>query len=343
MKFGDSFDILYCRNWKTKPPKMFPEREWVRGGDTRIWVDGEISHHADRVEDTLKWLKKNYDAVYFGFAYPHPTKAYPTPEFLPMYDVELPKIAGVTDGYFEDYKEWSECLNKVNRIFVVQPTYADIVRKAGFKHVQVSLAPFNPKPIIQQRSVKPLVVWPNQWKNIKGCNEFLDQVPAISKSAIIELYSCGIRYYQLRTEPRWLNAVGEDKFMGFNGHGSATYFGNVDVDVITKAYQRAWFTCNLQGMRSKKPAYQKGSYNLTEVESLYYGCCPILHESTLQTGLPHGSYLTTSDGSDIAKLIKASILSKFALDPVRQKLAKDYVLGNHLATDKYLELRKWLV
>src|SRR5262245_41115563 len=74
---GDKFDILHCRNWKTKQPTLFPQRCWVRGGDTRIWVDGEIP----QTEEAALWLKQNYDAVYFGFICPHPTKAYPDPDF----------------------------------------------------------------------------------------------------------------------------------------------------------------------------------------------------------------------------------------------------------------------
>lgn len=339
---GDTFDILHTRDWKTKHPTLFKERQWIRGGDTKIWVDGEIPHNQNNVHETLKWLESNYDAVYFGFACPHPTKAYPTPEFLPLYDVNLPIVSGVTDGYFEEYADWANlCLPKAKAILVVQPTYAEPLRKAGYKNVKVSLAPFSPiKGAFLPKSKTPLLVWPNQFKNIKGINEFLDAVPKLPKTVTTELYSNGIRYYQLRTEKRWTNAIGKDLFQDFHGNGRATFYGNVDTKQIASALQRAWFTVNLQGLRSRKPAYQKGSYNLTEVEALFYGACPILHSSTLQTQLPKAVYLTTNDGSDIPQLINEAIKSGFALSPERMRRARDYVIENHLASNRYKDLKE---
>lgn len=341
IKAGDTFDILHSRNWKTKSPTLFESRQWVRGGDTKIWIDGELPHHPSNVEESIKWLEENYDAVYFGFACPHPTKAYPEPDFLPLYDVNLPIASGVTDGYFEEYKDWAmRCLPKARCIFVVQPTYAEPLRKAGLK-VKVSLAPFSPRlGPAKPKSKTPLVVWPNQWKNIKGINEFLDAVPHMPKSARIELYSNGIRYYQVRTEERWINAVKTDHFQQYHGKGRAEFFGNVDVNEITDALQRAWFTVNLQGLRSRKSAYQNGSYNLTEVEALFYGACPVLHSSASKTALPKETYLTTDDGEDIPDLIAGAISSGFALAESRRRIARDFVIANHLASDKYKELKE---
>lgn len=341
IKVGDQFDILHSKNWKTKSPQLFKERQWVRGGDTNIWVDGELPHHPNNIQESIDWLEENYDAIYFGFACPHPTKAYPTPDFLPLFDTNLPKVSGVTDGYFEEYREWGiQCLSKVKAILVVQPTYREPLLKAGLKNVRVSLAPFNPMTgKLHPRSKTPLLVWPNQWKNIKGINEFLDAVPNVPKSVRIEMYSNGIRYYQLRTEERWRNAVDKDLFQGYNGNGRATFYGNVDHPEIVKVFQRAWITVNLQGLRSRKPAYQKGSYNLTEVEALYYGACPILHESAVNTLLPREVYLTTKDGTDIPELIRDGLKSGFFQSEKRRKQAREFVLENHLASKKYRELK----
>jgi hypothetical protein len=294
-------------------------------------------------EASARWLERNYDVVYFGFICPHQTKAYSTPEFLPIYDVQLPKVSGITDGYWEEYADWgSLCLAKVKAAVVVQPTYADVVRKAtGFKNLHVLLAPFCPQlGRTVPRATVPLLIWPNQWKNIKGVTQVVDCIPSLPDEVQVELYSNGIRYYQMRTEDRWKNAVGEDKFMGFNGIGRATFFGNVDMPEIYRAYQRAWFTVNLQGMSSRKEAYKRGSYNLTEVEALWYGCLPILHTSTLQTALPQEVYRAVSSADEIPDTIVSCLADGYVLDPTRQRRARDYVIDNHLASNHYRKLKE---
>ena len=341
IRAGDTWDILHSTNWKTKTPQVFKERQWVRGGDTSIWVDGEIP----QTTQAAKWLQDNYDAVYYGCICPHPTKAYPTPDFLPLYNLDIPQVAGVTDGYWEDYAEWGElCLKKLRAVLVVQPTYAEPVRATGFKNIHVKLAPFNPstEPDLP-KDTKPLLIWPNQWKNIKGINGFMESVPLIPRGVNIELYSNGIRYYQMRTEDVWLDAVKEDKFQKHNGTGRAVFFGNVDLEKIVQAYQRAWFTVNLQGMTARKTAYKKGSYNLTEVEALYYGACPILHSSTLQTNLPKDTYISIDAGVEIPQAIQNALKTGFAVSEDRREIARNYVEQNHSADKHYRFLKGLLV
>lgn len=333
---GDTFDILHSTDWKTKSPTLFNERQWIRGGDTKIWVDGELP----QTQESVKWLNESYDAIYFGCICPHPTKAYPHPKFIQLYESNLPKVAGVTDGYWHEYAEWGRlCVPKVKRIVVVQPTYADVLKQEGIK-VDVLLAPFCPQlGRMEPKSTTPLLVWPNQWKNIKGITQFLKEVPNLPKEVKVELYSNGIRYYQLRTDPVWAAAVDKDLFQQFHGKGRATFFGNVDVAEISKAYQRSWFTVNLQGMNSRKVAYQKGSYNLTEVEALYYGALPILHSSATQTSLPKEIYIPVSTAEEIPNAIRTGIKG-MVLDPKRRSIAREYVLDNHLASKHWRSLKE---
>ena len=341
--YGDKFDILHSMPWKNKKPKVFDKRKWVLGGDTRIWIDGEIPQN----EYAAKWLEKNYDAVVFGYLCPNKTKKYKEPDFLHIYNIKLPKVAWVMDGYFDRYPEWSKSLpSKLLAVFCPLEQYAKPLKNAGVKTV-ISAFPFHPlKGKRPKRSDKPLLVWPNQWKEIKGVTKFLEIVPDLPEDTAVELYSTGIRYFQLRHTDTWRNAVDKDIYhLGgdkYNGKGRAIYVGNVDVPDMHKSLCRAWYTCNLQGMKSKINTYSSGSYNNTEVEALYYGALPILHNSGLKTALPPSTCLWVSSPGDIPQVVRDANRDKYALDPERQKLGKEFVMDTHLASHRYLDVRRVL-
>lgn len=337
---GDTFDILHSLNWKRKVPQLFPERKWVHGGDTCIWVDGEIPTGKDNAEESARWLEQNYDAVVFGFICPHKRKDYPEPEFVPVFDCKLPKVAYVMDGYWEEYAEWAEpLLPKLDAVLCPLESYAAPLKALG---VNVVISPFPFKPRlgkIEPRATRPLLIWPNQWKEIKGVSAFIESVPKLPKNVDVELYSTCIRYFQLRHEQRWRDAVGKDLYAPeYSGQGRATYIGNVDLPEIAKAMQRAWYTVNLQGMKARKETYKTGSYNNTEVEALFYGACPILHESTLQTDLPKEVFAPVASADDIPEVVR-ELSAGWAVDPKRQRLARDFVLGKHYYINRYEDLR----
>ena len=348
IRAGDECDILLSASQKTKKPHVFDERKWVRGGDTRIWIDGEAPHHPDNVADTITWLEKNYDAIYFGFLCPHPTKAYPTPDFLPLFtDTSCSLAGGITDGYWNEYKEWGrQCLPFLNVLTSSGLNYAvecePDATEVGLEILNLGM-PFEPqRGKYEKKSKAPLMVWPNQWKNIKGINGFLDAVPAFPKKVKVELYSCGIRYYQLRTEERWKKAVSIDHFKQFDGDGRAPYFGNVDYPVIRKAFQRAWFTANFQGITSRKEAYKKGSYNNTELEALFYGAHPFLHESTLQTDLPKACYTPLASPDLLPNAIAKRLRVSSAKVERERETARSFVIQNYSSARYYDKLRKYL-
>jgi hypothetical protein len=324
--------------------KLFSERKWVYGGDTRIWIDGNAPH-GEKVKETAKWLNENYDAVFFSFICPHPCKTCPEPIFLNLYKrLKIPMLTTVPDGYWDKYAEWGKlCFPYLKAVVTLMDSYAATLPESLNAHViPVPFLPIPGKPV--PRSEEPLIAWTNQWKNIKGITEFLSIVPELDESIQLELYSSGIRYYQLRTTEVWKNAVGQDTFTSkYSGHGRGTYYANVDLHEIARVYQRAWFTCSLQGMKTNKKAYKKGSYNNAEVEALFYGACPILHESTLNAGIPEDCFLPVASEKEIPDAIHSAIKSGFAIDPERQQRARRYVCGRHWASKKYQELKQLIV
>lgn len=341
LQLGDSCDILRSGDHKTIHAQKFSERKWIRGGDTNIWIDGELPHHPNQIEESLKFLKKNYDAIHFGFLCPHPTKAYPEPTFLSIFeDSSLPKTGTITDGYWEDYEEWGrKCLPHLNLITTVNDYCYNLIEE-GFDVKNLG-QPFLPgKKPYKKKSKKPLLIWPNQWKNIKGINPFLEAIPQLPSKVKVELYSCGIRYYQLRTQDVWKEAVGVDHFKGFNGDGQAPYFGNVDLDVIQQAFQRAWFTVCLQGMKTRKETYKRGSFNYTELEALYYGALPILHETALNTDLPEDCIEVVSTGEELPEVIAKLVKEKESKRIKRREKSKKFVEENYSARTQYLTIRK---
>lgn len=340
---GDTCDILLSGPRRSKKPGLYPKRKWVATKDTCIWTCGEVPHHPSNIAASLKYLERNYDAVCFGYVCPTKTKAYPDPLFLPFYtDLNLPKVAWVSDGHWEKYSFWvADVLDNLKALICPIESYAIPVRRSGFDRVEILKFPFVCEGNRTSRSESPLLVWPNQWKPIKGLMPFLEQVPNI-RGCAVEMYSCGVAYYQIRGETTYQNAIGKDLYKGFNGQGQATYFGNVDRPEIQNALRRAWFSCNLQGINTKHEAYSQGSYNNTEVESLWSGACPILHKSALKAGIPTDCCITVESAEELPEVITWGIKTGFATSPSRIERARQFVRENHSGQVIYQRIKDLL-
>lgn len=338
---GDEFDVLRCGNLKTIKPVKFDKPNLIRGGDTFITVHGDCSHHPDQIEETIKWLEANYDAVYFGYLCPHENKAYGSdPVFMPMYtQLKLPKVACIVDAYWDSYADWAiPCFPHIKKTLVSQPAYAEPLIKMGMP-VEAIKAPFTERLVNAVRSAESLTVWTSQFKTIKGIDKLMPYIPELTEHTRFEMYSNGILYYQIREEEQWKAAVAIDHFKGFNGHGKAEFYGYVDSDQIPNILTRAWFMIDLQGIgKPKHEAYRKGAYNYTTIEALAYGCCPILHEQARLSAIPHELYLTVKDAKDIPELVRVS--KDFALDPVRIKRAREWVLETHSDLAMYRTIKE---
>lgn len=338
-KNGDVFDVLRCGNLKTITPTKFDKPELIRGGDTFITVHGDCSHHPDQISGTIKFLEANYDALYFAYICPHANKAYgDDPVFMPLYtDVKLPKVAFITDAYWDTYKDWAiPCLPHVKKTLVTQPAYAEPLIKMGLP-VKAIDAPIFPQAVALKREFDPLVVWTSQWKNIKGINKLLPVIPEITKIANMEMYSNGILYYQLRETPEWKAAIRKDHFKGFDGDGLADFFGYIPLDQIPEVLARSWYMIDLQGIGNPKfKAYTSGAYNITTIEALLYGSCPILADQAKNSIIPNEFFLTVKDAKEIPDLVKDT--KDIALNGARMRRAREWVLQRHSAENMYKEV-----
>lgn len=337
---GDTFHVLVSGSQKTKGTTVFPSPKLIRGGNTFITVHGHASHHPSRIQSTITWLEKNYDAIFFAYPCPHPTKAYGNePHWLPLYsECKLPKVTRILDAYWDTYKEWGEMLIPFcNSIWVNQPAYANSITYLGDK-IKLSRKPFSPAVSDTPRSKNPLLVWTSQWKGIKGIHKFLPVIPKVR--ADVELYSNGIMYYQKRTTPEWKAAIKTDHFKGYNGDGCADFYGYVPLEELPKILSRAWWMVDMQGHAARYEAYKSGSYNNTTVEALYYGALPILHTQVRKSPIPDEVIATVGSCEEIPDRVASS--SGFAMDPARQKAARDWVLDFHDVSKIYKELKECL-
>ena len=327
LRRGDTFDIILSASHITKGQELFSEPKTVRGGDTFITIDGYASHHPKRIKDTIKWLEKNYDVLYFGFLCPHPTKAYPEPYFMPLFTkCKLPKVGRISDAYFKTYESWgTKAVKKLDRLLCVQRAYALPLIEKGFD-VKISVQPFDPlfKPMSVPKMKSPLLSWTSQWKDIKGIKKVLNVIPDFPKKWKVNMYSNGIRYYQLRTEEAWISAIKKDHFKEFNGKGRANFYGYQPLDVIATALMKSWATINLQGHSAKYEAYKQGAYNNTEVESLYYGAMPILHKQAELSAIPNELFVSVEYAEEIPYALK-----HIAPDTKRHKKAIKWVMDTH--------------
>ncbi len=312
---GDTFDVIRCPNSiQMKTPKIYPTPQLQRGGDTFISVDGECSHHYKHVGKTCRWLENNYDALFISHPCPHPTKAYgQTPRWTPIYeDCKLPKAVKFMDAYVSTYKWIIPALEFVDHIYVNQPAYQLSLEAVGITGSVLRPKPFHPgtRPPLDKHEER-LTIWPNQWKDIKGIKPFMEQVPEIAKYSHIELYSNGIRYYQIRKDnpDLWERCIQEDFFKDEKFQGDADFYGYVTPAEMTKAFQRAWCSVNLQGLsaRVKHSYYREGSYNNTEVEALYWGTWPIVAEQVLKSPIPSECLIPISDSTKLAEAIEISV------------------------------------
>lgn len=329
---GDTFHVFRSGKHKNIKAQVFPERKLIRGGDTFITIDGEASHHPDQLHDTINTLFK-YDQIYLAYLCPHPTKDYgDKPLFLTLLELLhralRPITARVTDGYWNDYKEWGEATLKLCKA----ATY--VHRASGDfwednNKVRYCPAPFDPDTAYDGvKRERDLTVYISQWKAIKGIHKLLPEIPNIKGH--VELYSNGILYYQLRTSAAWKAAVGKDLFKGFDGAGKATFFGYIPLDEVPVVLRRATFMVDLMGIgKPKNQTYIDGAHNLTAIEAAWYGCCPILHSRACNV-VPLDIALFAGSARQVVSLINSKEGKAYALDPARQARAKEWADSFHV-------------
>ena len=349
---GDTFDVIESGKQKTIDAHKLDRPQLIRGGDTFITVHGRAPHSPEQIDNTIAFLEANYDALFFSTICPHETKDYSEPLFAPLYDrCKLPKVAFITDAYWDTYKHWaSGCISFTRKTFVTNPSYAKPIIAEGFD-VEALNTPFFPLPIPDgaERHPEPYGVWTSQWKQIKNINNLMPVIPAITDICAFDMFSNGIRYYQMRTSEKadkfheaYCAAIGEDFFAPeYTGNGKARFFGYQPLEFMPAVYTQAHFMIDLQGLgKPKYAAYTDGSYNCTAIESLYYGSCPILAAQARKSAIPSDLYLTVEDATEIPDVIRSGIDSGFFIDPERQRKARDYVEEHHHVRSMYSKVKE---
>lgn len=340
-KRGDTFHVFACNNQASKSPVLFDSRKMVRGGDTKITIDGELPHHEKNYRESVKFLLKNkYDVVMTSFLCPHPTKAYGTePVFTNILSainkVGIPLIGYIHDAYWESYKEFGEIALQYMETTVLNQkaysSYFDQYTDQSFVH---GFVPFTPLGDIDTsiKRVPKKTVWLPQWKNIKGIHKFWEGMEHSQQLNIpVELYSNGIEYYYIRAEDSWKKYVGKDHYDdAYSGNGSYPFFGFVPTSEISKILLSSEFMCDFQGHSAKYEAYLNGSYNHTILEALYYGAVPVVHTNMLKSSIPKELLLAIPDVANWAKHV-----NEFQYGDFDTSLGREYILDCHNISKLY--------
>lgn len=342
---GDTFDVIRCPNSvQMKQPGLYSSPKLLRGGDTYISVDGECSHHPRHVGKSIRWLEKNYDALFFIHPCPHPTKAYgQDPLWMKMYEAcSLPMAVKFMDAYVSTYKWIIPALDYCTAVYVNQPAYQKSLEAVGITNSVLRPKPFFPGPQRFEKDSERLVIWPNQWKDIKGIKPFMEQVPELAKTSKVELYSNGIRYYQIKKDDPdlWDRCISFDYFKDEKGSsGLAEFFGYVTPAEMERVYQRAWCSVNLQGLSSrvKHSFYREGSYNNTEVEALYWGVWPVVARQVEKSPIPSECLIMVDDAAKLPELIETAVDQPMA-GSHEGKIAREWVLDIHGAGKLWAEI-----
>lgn len=338
--------------WETQPFKSFAIKEFdepklVRGGDTYIKVWGKVSNNNKFSEEVANWIAMNFDLVYLPSLCPRPNSMYgDDPMFLEILEkvkgFEIPIVGRITDGYFSTYQEWGMATLDLCTKATCHESYLCTIPEEYVRSGRVKSCepPFLPQRTEVQRSKDRSIAWISQWKAIKGVNFFVPALKHLTADRI-DLYSNGIRYYQLRSSQAWLEGVGTDFFdpdfydaYKFKLTGKASFYGYVDHNKIPDILADAWVMPDFQGLGNPKyEAYKKGSINLTMIEALYHGTvlavtnnCPLPEELGYITASNRGkdTYL------DITKCLNDWEQIEYLLkNEGRAKLAREFVLDNY--------------
>jgi len=339
--------------WESQPFKSFAVKEFkqpmlVRGGDTYIKVWGKVSNHSRHSEEVANWVAMNFDLVYLPSLCPRPNSMYgDDPMFIDLLNgikgFGVPIVGRITDGYFSTYHEWGMATLDLCDKATCHESYLVTVPEEYVRSGRVKSCepPFLPQTSLEKRSEAPSIAWISQWKAIKGVNYFVPALKHLTADTI-DLYSNGIRYYQLRGEEKWLEGVGTDYFdpdfyeeRGLQLKGKAVFHGYVDHTIIPDILSKAWVMPDFQGLGNPRyEAYKKGSINLTMIEALYYGTvlavadnCPLPEEL---------GYITATNigGSTYMSVVKClndwDTIEYLLKNEGRTKLAKEFVLDNYV-------------
>lgn len=337
-KRGDTFHVLACDPKPTKKAFLLERREYVKGGDTKIKIDGELPYHEKNYKDSVEFLKKNqYDVVMTSFISPHPTKDYGNePKFQIILEeinkLGIPMIGYIHDAYWETYKDFGEiAIQYMEKTILNQKAYSSYFDQYDYNFVR-AFVPFTNLGEIPKVERNPKrVVWLPQWKPIKGINKFWNGIgKAVESNLEVDLYGNGIEYYYIRKEGDWKKYVKDYFDEAFSGNGPVNFYGYVETSHIPKILTEASFMCDFQGHSSKYSAYLNGSYNHTILEALYFGAVPVVHSNMLKSGIPSELLLPMYDVENWANYVKNYDLGSF-----NRSLAKQYVEDCHSSSKLY--------
>lgn len=345
---GDTFHVLCSPNQKGKDVGLLPTAEDVAGGASKITIHGYAPHHMNNYEESAEFISKNYDVVLTAHLCPRPNKAYgEEPIFMNLLESLKKKnvrmIGFVHDGYWDTYKEFGEqTIALMEKTIIAQTTYAAPILANGASYpLELGYLAVHPRILLENEDKNihhdpNEVVWLPQWKRIKGVHLFWDGLKKHDHHSLkIKLYGCGIEYYNACLEDDWKRVIGQDHFRpDCSGTGNVEYFGTQPYPEVSKALQRATYSVDFQGHSAKyKAAYENGSYNFTHIESLFWGCIPVVCENFKKTKIPSELYIPVRNPIEwIASINDHKILRSSVYNT---KLARDFVLENHSASKFY--------
>jgi len=341
---GDIFHVICSPNQKGKEVGLLPEPTEIAGGSSSILIDGYAPHHLSNFEKSADFIAKNYDVVLTAHLCPRPNKSYgEEPVFLnllqELHAKNVRMIGFIHDGYWDTYKEFGiPTLELMQKTIIAQPTYAKPILTEKHYPIEPTYLAIHPR-ILEENKLdgdqrnRKRVVWLPQWKRIKGTHLMLQGLPEAENIGYdVHLYGCGIDYYNACLEDNWKKMIGKDLFRpDCSGQGTATYFGTRPYKEVSIALQQATFSLDFQGHSAKyKTAYETGSYNYTHLESLYWGCVPVVHKNFLKNDIPDDLVLALDHPETWAKAIQ-----RYASYNYDAEKAREYVLEHHSATRHY--------
>ena len=261
-------------------------------------------------------ILSNYDLIIFLHPCPHPNQTRST-NWMRLYDLRIEKITMFTDMWWDKYYPWIAAVkNKLGTVIGVSPKHAEYVGRTLLdgRNVRVLSHVFCYEDAGLYTNKTDSVFWPNQWKGIKGIDDFFELCANLDANIRVDMAGLGREYYNFRKTQEYRDLVAEDVITGYSGAGIIKILGTISPDEMISYYKKSAVSVDFTGRSS----LYAGLYNRATLEPMFWGsvlvCKP---EMTKESGfgiIPNDSCFVLSEfGVEAGKQ-----LSNFILDVDRR-------------------------
>lgn len=230
-----------------------------------------------------KTFFNKFDRLIFLHSAPHEAEKFPDC-WMDFYSIpDTYKITFFSDVYWDKYyPNIEKVIGEVDRVLCVNQGVMDYVKKTMGIEVELYRHGFIIPSIKNMKKFserKKEIIWANQWRGWKGILQVLNIAPDLSGYEF-SFYGSGREYYNYKKNELYKKNVKFDLMnpeFEENENANIKIFGTCSPRDIFDKYKDFLFSIDMTGFSEK----YYGHYNQTSIQSMPYGCVPILNEKII--------------------------------------------------------------